>query len=223
MNKKNERIEALIGENGTEKLKNARILVFGLGGVGSFVVEALARSFVGNIDIVDFDIIDITNINRQIHANNNTVGKYKVDEIEKRIKSINPECNVKASNIKLSRENIEQFFQNKYDYVVDAIDDYDAKEKLILYCYKNKIKIISSMGLGNRLDASKVYITKLQNTFACGLARKLRKNLKDINIPVVSSKEHSIKHDKNYKGSVSFVPSVGGLLIASYVINYLLK
>lgn len=223
MDRRNERIEALIGKNGTEILKNANIILFGLGGVGSFTAEALARSFIGNITIVDFDIIDITNINRQIHANDNSISKLKVIEVQNRIESINPYCKVKAISTKLNKDNIKEFFDTKYDFVIDAIDDSLAKETLIQYCYRNKIKIISSMGLANRLDASKVQITKLKKTSACGLARKLRRKLKNIDIPVVSSTEHSIKHDKDFKGSVSFVPSIGGLLMASYIINKLLK
>ncbi|WP_408022185.1 ThiF family adenylyltransferase [Sneathia vaginalis] len=218
-----ERLEILVKKEGIEKLNKSSCIIFGVGGVGSFAAEAIARSFVGNISLVDFDTVDITNINRQIHANINTVGRLKVELMKKRILSINPNCNINICTEKLSKENIEKFFDKKYDYVIDAIDDMDAKIALISYCLYKKIKIISSMGLANRLDPTKVYIGKLKNTIGCGLARRLRKEFKDKNINVVASTEHAIKHDKPHPGSVSFVPSVGGLMLASYVVRKILE
>lgn len=218
-----ERTETLIGKNGIEILKNSSCIVFGVGGVGSYAVEALARSFVGNITIVDFDIVDITNINRQLHANINTIGKDKISLMKERILSINPKCNIKTFKTKVTKNNIDYFFYDKYDYVIDAIDDIEAKIALISYCKYNKINIISSMGLANRLDPTKVCIGKLKNTLGCGLARRLRKEFKTTNLTVVYSTEHSIKHDKPKPGSISFVPSIGGLMLAGHVIRRLLQ
>lgn len=218
-----ERTNILIGKEGLEKLKKSSCIVFGAGGVGSYAIEALARSFVGNITLVDFDVVDITNINRQLHANVNTIGSYKVDLMCERIKSINPLCNVKIIKSKVSVCNVQDFFYEKYDFVIDAIDDIKAKISIISYCKYNKINIISSMGLANRLDPTKVYIGKLKNTLGCGLARRLRKEFKNTNLTVVASNEHAIKHKNPKPGSVSFVPSVGGLMLAGYVINQILK
>lgn len=217
-----DRTKILIGQNGIEKLKKSSCIIFGVGGVGSFTVEALARCFVGNITLVDFDTVDITNINRQIHANINTVGKYKVELMYDRIKSINPKCNVKIFKTKVNSDNIQEFFKQKYDFVVDAIDDINAKIDIISYCKYNKLNIISSMGLANRLDSTKVYVGKLKNTLGCGIARKLRKRFPTTNLTVVASSEHAIKNG-DLKGSISFVPSVGGLMIASHVVTKILK
>lgn len=223
MDKSYSRLEILVGNEGLQKLKNSSCIIFGVGGVGSFAIEALARSFIGNITLVDFDIVDITNINRQIHANFTTIGKSKIELMKERIKSINPECEVTIFKEKLNKENVFLFFNKKYDYVIDAIDDIEAKIALIHYCKYNKINIISSMGLANRLDPTKVHICKLKNTIGCGLARRLRREFKDFNLNVVSSSEHAIKVDSIKPGSISFVPSVGGLMLAGYVVNKILK
>ncbi len=227
MESKSQRLEILIQQDGMEKLKKSNCIIFGLGGVGSFAVEALSRSFIGNLTIVDFDIISISNINRQLPANFNTIGNNKTDEIYKRIKSINPECNVKIINNKLTIENIDEFNLGKYDYVLDAIDDISAKINLIKYCSSNKIKIISSMGMGNKFNPERIKIDKLKNTRSCALARKLRRELKEssraLEIPVVYSDEIAIKHNGITPGSTAFNPPVAGMIMASYVIRKILN
>lgn len=221
MNKINpsERLEILIGKDKLEILKNKKIMIIGIGGVGSFAAEAIARSFVGNITIVDYDKIDITNINRQIHANHHTINNLKVDEMKKRILSINPNCNLKAYDIRLSADNISKLELETYDYVIDAIDDIEAKIMLIRYCLKNKIKIISSMGFANKISPEKICISKLKNTVSCRLAKRLRSEFKNCNLDVVYSKEHTIKTNSKILGSCSFVPPTAGLIIASFVIR----
>lgn len=221
-----ERLEILIKKEGLEKLKNSKVIVFGLGGVGSFAVEGLARSFIGTLDIVDFDIVDVTNINRQIEATILSVGKEKVEEIASRINIISPCTKVKIFKTKLCCKNINTFNLKDYDYVLDAIDDIHAKKLLINYCAKNKIKLISSMGMANKINPEKIRISKLKNTKSCALARKLRteKTLKsEEDTIVVYSEEVKIKHNNKKLGSVSFVPSVAGLMMASYVVRRLLN
>ncbi len=226
MEEKSQRLEILIKKEGLEKLKNSKCIIFGLGGVGSFAAEALARSFVGNISIVDFDTISVSNINRQLQANHKTIGLNKTDEILKRIKLINSDCNIKVLNKKLTPENIEEFDLKEYDYVIDAIDSIISKIELIKYCVKNKIKIISSMGMGNKINPEKIKIDKLKNTKSCALARKLRRELKDfkstLEIPVVYSDEVAIKHDYDIAGSTAFNPPVAGMLMAGYVVRKIL-
>lgn len=217
-----DRTEILLKKEGIEKLSTAKCLIFGVGGVGSFATEALARCSVGELTLVDFDIVDITNINRQIQANFSTIGQSKVELMKKRIEQINPECRVEIYKEKLTQANIEKFFKKNYDYVIDCIDDIQAKKNLISYCLYNKIKIISSMGLANRLDPSKIYIGKLKDTLGCGMARSLRQEFKNKKLTVVASREHAKKCGIQ-KGSVSFVPSVGGLMIASYVVKQIIE
>ncbi len=227
MKEKSQRLEILVNKSGIDKLNNAKCIVFGLGGVGSFAVESLARSFVGNITIVDFDTISVSNINRQLHANFNTIGNNKTDEIEKRIISINPNCSVKVINKKLTPYNIEEFNLKDYDYVIDAIDSILSKIELIRYCVRNKIKIISAMGMGNKINPEKIRIDKLKNTKSCALARKLRRELKDfksaLDIPVVYSEEVAIKHNFDITGSTAFNPPVAGMIMASYTVRKILE
>ncbi|WP_067143351.1 tRNA threonylcarbamoyladenosine dehydratase [Oceanivirga salmonicida] len=227
MNEKSQRLEILIKQEGIDKLRNAKCIIFGLGGVGSFAAEALARSFVGNICIVDYDTISISNINRQLHANIKTIGLNKTDEIANRILSINPECNLKIETKKLTPENIDEFNLKEYDYVLDAIDDISSKIELIKYCSRNKIKIISSMGMGNKIKPEKIKIDKLKNTKSCALARKLRRELKDfksaLEIPVVYSDEVAIKHEYDFPGSTAFNPPVSGMFMSSYVVRKILN
>ena len=236
------RTELLIGKDNIEKLKDSNVVVFGLGGVGSYVVEGLVRAGIGNICIVDKDVVDITNINRQIIADTSTIGKAKVDVEEERIEKINPDANIlkfkefvnaanidsimtKASRMSNIAESINNNIYAKIDYVVDAIDTVSSKLDIIKYCYNNKISLISSMGTGNKLDASKFEITDINKTSVCPLAKVIRKELRKLEIPhlkVLYSKEEPKKMEGQTTASISFVPSVAGLLIAGAVVRDLL-
>ena len=217
------RLENLIGSFSLEKLKKSTILVVGLGGVGGYVVEALTRSGIGNLILVDYDKVDITNFNRQIIAVNENIGKYKVDCFKERIESINEECNVISYNLRIDNENIKDIFNTKIDFVVDAVDDVNAKKCIIDYCLENNINFISSMGTGNRLDPSKLIITSLDKTYNDPLAKIMRKKFDKTmkkKIKVCKSVELSVKvKNKNTIGSNAFVPSSAGLLIASYIVK----
>ena len=224
------RTELIIGSKNLEKLNKSNVIVFGVGGVGGYVIEALARSNVGSITIVDNDKVALTNINRQIIATLDTVGLDKVDVMEKRIKSINPACNVtKYKCFYLPNNN--DIDLTKYDYVIDAIDTISAKIDIIEKCYKNNIKVISSMGMGNKIEPTKIEVTDIYKTSVCPLARVMRYELKKRGVKklkVVYSKEEPIKsrviideqtNKKVIPGSIAFVPSVAGLIIASEVIK----
>ena len=223
----------IIGEDGIEKLKNSNVIVFGVGGVGSFAAEAIARAGVGNLTIVDFDDVDITNINRQIPALHSTVGKLKVEVMRDRILDINPDINIKAICEKYNKETSDKILVEDYDYVVDAIDMVTSKIHLIETCNKKGLEIISSMGMGNKVDPTKIVVTDIYKTSMCPLAKVMRKELKDRRIKklkVVYSTEQPrelkkkiINGKKVTPGSISFVPSVGGLTIASVVVNDLLN
>lgn len=217
------RLENLIGSFSLEKLKKTTVLVIGLGGVGGYVVEALTRSGIGNLILVDYDKVDITNFNRQIIAINENVGKYKVDCFKERIASINEECNVTIYNLRIDNDNIKDIFNTKIDFVVDAVDDIRAKVSIINYCLEHNIEFISSMGTGNRLNPSKLTITTLDKTYNDPLARIIRSKF-DKNtqkkITVCLSLELPLKvTDKTVIGSNAFVPSSAGLLIASHIIR----
>lgn len=227
------RTEMIIGEKALKKLNNSNILVVGIGGVGGYVVEALVRTGVGKLTIIDNDTISETNINRQIIASTKTIGKLKIDVMEERIKDINPDVIIKKLQLFLTEENIKQLDIKNYDYVIDAIDTVSSKLALIEKCKKVNINIISSMGTGNKLDPSKLEITDISKTSVCPLARVIRYELRKRNInhlTVCYSKEEPIKTieedqqtKKHIPGSISFVPSVAGLLIAGKVINDLIK
>lgn len=212
------RFSMMVGEDGIEKLNNSRVIVFGVGGVGSYTVEALARAGVGHITMVDFDEISESNINRQLHSLRSTIGKSKVEVMKDRILDINPECEVELVK-KLVTDDIDEILGNfeceneknlkdldngkkncKYDFVVDAIDVIGSKVNLIEYCVKNKINIISSMGFGNKMHPEMVEIAKIKNTSVCPMARTIRSILKKkkiINVPVVYSREIPVKPDKS--------------------------
>lgn len=213
------RFSMMVGEDGIEKLNNSRVIVFGVGGVGSYTVEALARAGVGHITMVDFDEISESNINRQLHSLRSTIGKSKIEVMKDRILDINPECEVELVK-KLIADDIEEVLGNfekvenleeskdldnskkncKYDFVVDAIDVIGSKVNLIEYCVKNKINIISSMGFGNKMHPEMVEIAKIKNTSVCPMARTIRSILKKkkiINVPVVYSREIPVKPDKS--------------------------
>lgn len=219
------RLELLVGEK-ISKIKNLKVLIIGVGGVGGYAAESLARCGVSSITIVDYDRIDITNINRQIIALHSTIGKKKVDVLSTRIKDINPACQVKTYDLFLDSSNIQLIFDADYDYILDCCDTIKSKELIIREAVKRKIKIISSMGAGFKLDPSKISIAKLKNTSYDKIASILRKNLKDqkecLEMPVVYSTESVFKHDKII-GSNSFIPSMFGLFMTSYIINDIVK
>ena len=222
------RTETLIGKENIRKLQNSNVIVFGLGGVGSYTVEGLVRSGIQNICIVDKDIVDITNINRQLVADTETIGRNKVDVQEERILRINKTAKVIKINKFVKKDNIEEIMKSfpHIDYVIDAIDTVSSKLEIIKYCYLNNINVISSMGTGNKLDASRFEITDIFKTSVCPLAKVMRKELKKLDIKsltVLYSKEEPIKTNLNTPASISFVPSVAGLLIAGKVIRDLIK
>lgn len=217
------RLEKIIGTEKLEKLNEKSVLILGCGGVGGYVVEALARSNIGTLIIVDFDTIDETNINRQITALDSTIGKKKVDVLEERIKSINNKCKIIKIDKFIDTSNLELLFNYKIDFFVDACDTISTKKEVIKFCLKKEIDFITSMGTGNKLDPSKLEITDIRKTINDPLARILRKFIKEEKIKnkitVLTSKELPIKTGERTPGSTAFVPSVGGLLIASYIVN----
>ena len=231
MEKKFSRTEMLIGNDGMEKLKNATVAVFGLGGVGSFVCEGLARSGVGNFILIDYDKTDETNINRQLIATEKTVGKYKVDLMRERIQDINPDANVETYKEFYLADSEIDIITEDLSYAVDCVDTIMAKIAIICSCDATNVPVISSMGTGNKLDPTMLEVADIYETSVCPLARIMKKDLRKRNIEklkVVYSKEnpintndHAINQDKKYKvkGSVSFVPSVAGLIIAGEVIK----
>lgn len=228
MNSQFSRTEKLIGTMALEKLKNSHVAVFGVGGVGGYVAEALARAGVGNIDLIDSDCVDISNLNRQIIALHSTIGKLKVDVMRDRILDINPNAVINAFPILFLPENSHQFDFSKYDYVVDAIDNVTAKIELVVKCQQNGTPIIASMGTGNKLDPTKFEIDDIYKTSVCPLAKVLRYELKKRGVKklkVLYSKEEPIKNqiDPRTPMSISFVPSSAGLIIAGEVIKDIIK
>lgn len=209
-----------------DNLKNKKVLVIGVGGVGGYAVEALARCGIGNITIVDYDKVDISNINRQIIALHSTIGLFKVEVLKKRILDINPNCLVETFNCFYDEKTTNLIFNKDYDYILDCCDSLKSKELLIREANKRNIKIISSMGAGFKFDPSKIQIEKLKNTSYDKLARILRYNLKDnkkcLEIPVVYSKEQMEKKGTTI-GSNAFIPSIFGLTMVSYIINDIRK
>ncbi|WP_293720669.1 tRNA threonylcarbamoyladenosine dehydratase [uncultured Cetobacterium sp.] len=227
-----QRTELLIGKENLNKLNNSHVLVFGVGGVGGFVVESLVRAGVGELTVVDFDTVDITNLNRQVIATQDTIGQDKVEVIKKRALSINPEIKVNAYKEKFFKDKKEVFFSKdkKYDYIVDAIDLVTAKLDLITIAKELKIPIISSMGTGNKINPTMLEIADISKTSVCPLAKVMRAELKKRRIgkvKVLFSRELPMKPKssegdrakQNNVGSISFVPSVAGLIIASEVIK----
>ena len=225
------RTELLIGKSGIEKLQKSKVAIFGIGGVGSFVVEGLARAGIGKFLLIDFDKIDITNLNRQIHATYKTIGKYKVDAMKERIMEINPDAQVSTIKEILKEENEEEFIDSSCDYIIDAVDTVSTKIKLILKADKEKIPIISCMGTGNKLNPTLFKVSDIKKTKVCPLAKVIRKELKDKKIEklkVVYSEEEPIKINsenniKRIPGSISFVPSTAGLIIAGEVIKDIIQ
>ena len=215
-----ERTINLIGTDNFNKISNLNILLVGLGGVGSFVFESLIRAGVNNLTIVDYDVVTLSNINRQLVANINTIGRKKIDVAIEHAKEINNKINIKALDIKITSENINNL-KNDYDFIVDACDSIDAKISLIKFAKEQNIKIISSMGMGNRLKPQNIKISSLNKTINDPLAKKLRNILRkeniNLNIPVVFSEELPIKKDAI--NSLVTVPSIAGIYITSYIIN----
>ena len=229
-----QRNEMLIGAEGVKKLKNASVIVFGIGGVGSACVESLARSGIGRITLVDSDEVDITNLNRQLLATEEMVGEPKTEVMKNRILSINPACEVTCIRTFYLPENADEIPLEEYDYIVDAIDTVSAKIELILRAEREKVPIISCMGTGNKLHPELLTITDLYQTKVCPLCRVMRRELKNRGIQklkVVYSEEEPIKPmctpsdstKKQTPGSMPFVPPVAGFFIASAVVSDLLE
>ena len=233
----NQRTEMLIGKEAVQKLEKAKVAVFGIGGVGSFVVEGLTRAGVGNLVLIDPDDISVTNLNRQIHATHRTIGESKVEVMRQRILDINPDANVEIYKGNEFEDGEENIISSSFSYIVDAVDTVTTKIKLIEKAKKEKVPIISCMGTGNKLDSSKFEIADIYKTTVCPLAKVMRKELRKRNIQdlkVLYSKEEPIKVDTNIEesnldrkksvpGSISFVPSVAGLMIAGEVIKDILS
>lgn len=225
------RTELLIGEEGIEKLHNSKVIVFGIGGVGSFVVEALTRAGVGNLILVDNDTVCISNLNRQIHATQATVESVKVEAMKARVLSINPNCKVEAKQEFITADNIQEIIPEDIDYVVDAIDTVTSKLALAEYCYKNDIKLIASMGTGNKIDPTQFRVTDVFKTKVCPLAKVMRTELRkrgvkklrvvySEEVPMVPNKGRAVPSKKRQTpGSISFVPPVAGMIIGGEVIK----
>ena len=232
------RTELLLGEEAMEKLKNSRVAVFGVGGVGGYAVEALARSGVGALELIDDDTVSESNINRQIIALHSTVGENKVDVAAARVKDINPHCTVRTYKTFYMPETADRFDFSRYDYVIDAIDTVTAKIALVLQAKEAGVPIISSMGAGNKLDPTAFEVADLYSTSVCPLARVMRRELKKRGVEklkVVYSREEALEpeeleidekatHQKRRTpGSVAFVPSVAGLILAGEVVKDLVN
>ncbi len=244
------RTRLLLGAAAMEKLKNARVAVFGIGGVGGYVCEALVRSGVGHFDLVDDDKVCLTNLNRQIIATRKTVGKYKTEVMKERMLDINPDAEVTDHRCFFLPENADEFHFEEYDYVVDAVDTVTAKIELVMKCREKGVPVISSMGAGNKLDASAFRVADIYKTKMCPLAKVMRHELKKRgikNLKVVYSEEkpirpledmsiscrsncicppgaeHKCTERRDIPGSVAFVPSAAGLIIAGEVVKDLIR
>lgn len=221
------RLELLIGSSSLNKLNKKQIVVLGLGGVGGYVVESLIRSGIENITIIDRDTIDITNLNRQIIANSNNIGKLKTDEFEKRILEINPNVKINKITEFIDDTNIDKIFNQKIDYFIDACDTINTKKLVIKKCIEKEIKFITCLGTGKRIDPSRLKITDIRNTKGDPIARILRKFIKDEKITkkvtCCYSEEVPKKIDSKEIPSSVFVPASAGILIASYIVQDIIK
>ncbi|WP_300257413.1 tRNA threonylcarbamoyladenosine dehydratase [Clostridium sp.] len=243
------RTELLIGKDALDKLANSKVMVFGVGGVGSFTVEALARAGVGNLILVDDDTVCLTNLNRQIHATYKTISKNKVEVMKERVLSVNRNCNVETIQVFVTKDNLKEIIPDDVDYVVDAIDTVSAKIALAVYCEQKGIKLISSMGTGNKLNPAEFKVADIYNTKVCPLAKVMRYELRKRGVKklkVVYSEEMPRKpkvedvvtcktgcvctggtkkcsSKRQIPGSISFVPPVAGMIIASEVVKDLIK
>lgn len=218
------RTEMLLGQEAIKRLQNATVAVFGIGGVGGFAAEALARSGVGALELVDHDTVSVSNLNRQIVALHSTIGKYKVDVMKERILDINPEVHVTVHRLFYLPETASQFDFSKYDYVVDCIDTVTGKLQLIEAAKSANVPVISSMGAGNKLNPAAFEVADIAKTSVCPLAKVMRRELKKRNIKnvkVVYSKEEPVETKTRTPGSCAFVPSVAGLILAGEVVKEL--
>ena len=224
------RTELIIGKDGIEKLNKSKVAIFGLGGVGSFVTEGLVRAGIGNFILVDKDVYDITNLNRQLYATKKTIGKPKVEVAKERILDINPKASIETLQ-EFFMPDTKDFFDDSINYIIDCIDTVTAKIELVVRAKNKNIPIISCMGTGNKLDPTKFEIDDIYNTSICPLAKVMRKELKARNIDslkVLYSKEEPIKQNKQIDGklvpgSISFVPSVAGLIISGEVVKDIIR
>ena len=226
MNERDSRTALLIGEAGVEKLKNSRVAVFGVGGVGSYCAEALARAGVGGITLIERDRVEESNLNRQLVALYSTIGKYKTEVTAARIRDISPDCDAIARNLFYLPENAAETDLSAFDYVADCIDNVTAKLCLIERCAAAGVPVISAMGAGNKLDPEKIRIADLYETKVCPLARVMRRELKKRGIERLSvaySEEPPAANGSDTVGSVSFVPSAMGLLMAGKIIREILS
>ncbi len=217
-----ERTRMLLGQEAMDKLRKAHVAVFGAGGVGGYIVEALVRSGVGNLDIIDKDEVSVTNLNRQIIATWDTIGRDKVDVMKERALSINPDVKVNTHKCFYLPENADEFDLGRFSYVADAVDTVTAKIELAIRAKRAKVPIISSMGTGNKLNPMQLEIADIYQTSVCPLARVMRRELRKRDIQelkVLYSKEEPIPVGNAVPGSVSFVPSAAGLMIASEIIK----
>lgn len=224
------RTELIFGTEALEKLACSHVAIFGIGGVGGYVVEALARSGVGRLDLIDSDTVDVTNLNRQIVATTKTIGQYKVDVAAKRVAAINPDCNVTVHKTFFLPETANRFDFDQYDYVVDAIDTVTGKIGLVLACQAAGVPVISAMGAGNKVDPTAFEVADIYKTSVCPLAHVMRKELRKRGVKhlkVVYSKEKPVvpmnADNKRIPGSTSFVPPVVGLIIAGEVVKDLIS
>lgn len=226
------RTELLLGRESMEKLKNSSVAVFGIGGVGSYTAEALVRTGIGRIILVDYDIIDISNLNRQIHATLDTVGMKKTQAMKERLLSINKDLDIEVIDEKYSEDNKDMFFKEEYDYIVDAIDMVSSKLSLIENSKRRNIRVISCMGAGNKLRPDRLRVSDIYDTYECPLAKVMRRELKKRQVrdlKVVWSDEKPIKTGlekenlrKSVPGSTSFVPPVAGMIVAGEVVSDLI-
>ena len=237
INEQLERTRLLLGDEGMEKLKNSSVAVFGIGGVGGHLAEALVRSGVGEIDLIDDDTVSVSNINRQAVATLSTVGKAKVEAAKERFLDLNKDCKINTHQKFFTPETSDEFDFSRYDYVADAIDTVTGKIEIIMQCVEAGTPVISSMGAGNKLDPTRFEVTDIYKTETCPLARVMRRELKKRGIKklkVVYSKEPALtplecneengNHQKRQTpGSVAFVPSVAGLITAGEIIKDLIK
>lgn len=221
------RFEKIVGKDSIDLLSKKSVLILGVGGVGGYVCEALARSGIGTLILVDYDIVDESNINRQIIALDSTVGMKKVDVLKERVKDINSSCEVICIDSFIDNDNIKELFNYKFDYFIDCCDTVSTKKAVISKCLELDIKFISCMGTGNKLDPSKLEIVDIRKTINDPLAKIIRKYVNDMKtnkkVMVLSSLELPIKIQDRTPGSSSFVPGSAGLLIASYVVRDFLK
>ena len=226
MNEQFLRTAMLLGAESLEKLQKARVAVFGLGGVGGYTVEALARAGIGALDLIDNDTISLSNVNRQILATHSTVGMDKTEAAKLRVLDINPECVVRTHKVFYTPETADQFDFSQYDYVIDAIDTVTAKLDLVERAKAAGVPVISSMGTGNKLDPTRFEVTTINKTSVCPLAKVMRRELKKrgiTDLKVVYSQEEPLKQGDRTPASISFVPPVAGLILAGEVIKDLIK